>query len=80
MENRETLEKRRVRLALAVEEGEPGAEEDLVAKEVLERKERLIEKSGGKLSEGAAYERVFKQDPALYRSYVREVEVSTAVT
>ena len=29
MENKETLEKRRARLALAVEEGEPGAEEDL---------------------------------------------------
>ncbi len=29
MENRETLEKRRTRLALAVEEGQPGAEEDL---------------------------------------------------
>jgi len=51
-----------------------------VAKEVLERKERLIEKSGARLSEGEAYNRVFKQDLDLYRRYVREVEVSTAVT
>lgn len=50
-----------------------------VAKEVLERKERLVEKSGGRLSEGEAYERVFKADHELYYRYVREVTVSTAV-
>jgi len=50
-----------------------------VAKEVLDRKERLIEKSGARLSEGEAYEKVFKADSELYRRYVREVEVSTAV-
>ncbi len=50
-----------------------------VAKEVLERKERLIEKSGERLSEGVAYEKVFKADPELFRRYVREVTVSTAV-
>jgi len=50
-----------------------------VAKQILERKEQLIEKSGGKLSEGEAYEKIFKADPELYRRYVREVPVSTAV-
>jgi len=50
-----------------------------IAKEVLERKERLIEKSGGRLSEGEAYERVFKADRELYHRYVRKVTVSTAV-
>ncbi len=50
-----------------------------VAKQVLERKERLIEKSGGRLSEGEAYERVFKADHELYHRYVRKVTVSTAV-
>ena len=50
-----------------------------IAKEVLERKERLIANSDGRLYEGEAYERVFKADRELYHRYVREVTVSTAV-
>jgi len=50
-----------------------------VAQEVLKRKEQTIEKSAGRISEAAAYEKIFKADPALYDRYVEEVTVSTAV-
>ncbi len=50
-----------------------------VAKELLEKKERLVQKSGGKLSEGEAYRKVFEDNPDLYWRYVEEVTLLTAV-
>lgn len=50
-----------------------------VGQEVQQRKERLIEKSSGKLSNLQAYEKILKADPELYDRYVREVTVSTAL-
>ena len=50
-----------------------------VGREIEQRKERLIEKSGGKLSDSEIYSKIFKADPKLYERYIREITVSTAV-
>jgi len=48
-------------------------------RKVYEKAEREVEKSHGKISENAAIERVFAQDPDLYNRYVEEETLSTAV-
>ncbi len=49
-----------------------------VTRELLERKERLIEKSAGRITEAEAYRKVFQADPDLYSRYVQEVAILTA--
>ena len=51
-----------------------------VTREVFEKADRLIEKSARKLDRMEAVVKVLNANPELYRRYVREVELSTAVT
>ena len=49
-------------------------------RELFEKADRLVEKSDGKLDRMAAVVKILKADSRLYTRYVKEIEVSTAVT